>query len=115
MRCYPPPVTTLLREILVELLEIAITEAQEPYTIRITAIDTQMEKLTPTYTKIQQELSEWQVQFENEVNGQRSGITGLGPRARSIRDDQLAWRRTEATRLGEQMAHLTEEKILAGR
>jgi len=104
-----PPIPGLSKEKQAEL-KIAIDDAQAPFTGRITAIDGLMEKLSPTYTKIQLELAQWQVEFENEMNGQRSGIIGLGPRARSIRDDQLAWRRTEATRLGEQLAHLTEEK-----
>lgn len=91
-------------------LDIAITEATKPFTARITEVEEQTATLTPVYAKIQTELASWQVQFENEVNGERSGIRGLGPRARSIRDDQLAWRRTEATRLGDQLQHLTEEK-----
>ncbi|MEZ7956983.1 MAG: DUF4407 domain-containing protein [Rubritalea sp.] len=91
-------------------LDNAITEATKPFTARITEVEEQTTTLTPVYTKIQTELASWQVQFENEVNGERSGIRGLGPRARSIRDDQLAWRRTEAKRLGDQLQHLTEEK-----
>jgi len=55
------------------------------------------------------ELDHWQREFENEVNGQRSGIVGLGPRARSIQTDQLAWRRDEATRIGEMLKYLTEQ------
>lgn len=104
-----PPIPGLSKEKQAELKN-AIKDAQEPFTTRITAIDAQMQKLEPAYTTVQTELAAWQVQFEKEVNGQRSGIIGLGPRAKSIRDDQLAWRRTEATRLGEQMAHLTTEK-----
>ncbi|BDS06819.1 hypothetical protein NT6N_18590 [Oceaniferula spumae] len=91
-------------------LKASIAEATKTFSDRVTAIDTEVAKLSPQYTKIQQELAMWQEQFEKEVNGQRSGIRGLGPRARSIRDDQLAWRRTEATRLGEQLKHLTSEK-----
>ena len=91
-------------------LKAAIAEATKPFTARVKEVDAESAKLSPSYTKIQQELADWQVQFENEVNGQRSGIVGLGPRAKSIRDDQLAWRRTEASRLGDQMKHLTEEK-----
>lgn len=91
-------------------LDAAIVEATKPYKARITEIEEKIDTLTPLNTKIQTELASWQVEFENEVNGQRSGLPGLGPRARSIRDDQLAWRRTEAARLGEQLQHLTEEK-----
>lgn len=91
-------------------LKASIAEATITFTDRVTAIDADVAVLSPQYTKIQQEQALWQEQFENEVNGQRSGIRGLGPRARSIRDDQLAWRRTEAARLGEQLKQLTEEK-----
>ena len=93
-----------------EKLKTSITEATQTFTGRVTDIDTEVAKLTPQYTKIQQEQAHWQEQFEKEVNGQRSGIRGLGPRARSIRDDQLAWRRTEAARLGALLKSLSEEK-----
>ena len=91
-------------------LKASIGEATRTFAERVTAIDTEVAAVSPQYTKIQQEQAHWQEEFEKEVNGQRSGIRGLGPRARSIRDDQLAWRRTEATRLGDQLKYLTEEK-----
>ena len=90
-------------------LKAAVTEATKPFQDRIDKIDEKVDTLQPEYTKIQKEQAHWQEEFEKEVNGQRSGIRGLGPRARSIRDDQLAWRRTEAARMGEQLKHLTEE------
>ena len=88
----------------------AISEATAPSMERIAGIDKESAVLTPQYTKLQAELSSWQTEFEREVNGQRSGIVGLGPRARSIQDDHLAWRRAEATRLGSVLKHLTAEK-----
>jgi hypothetical protein len=91
-------------------LKKSIDEATQTFTTRVTAIDEEVVKVTPQYEKIQQEQAYWQEQFEREVNGQRSGIRGLGPRARSIRDDQLAWRRTEAARLGALLKSLSEEK-----
>ncbi len=91
-------------------LDTAVAEATEPTLTRLAAVKTEITELTPTYTTIQTELSSWQTEFEREVNGQRSGIVGLGPRARSIQDDQLAWRRTEAIRLGGLLEHLTAEK-----
>ncbi|MGB0775416.1 MAG: DUF4407 domain-containing protein, partial [Akkermansiaceae bacterium] len=91
-------------------LKASIGEATSTFTGRVDAITNEIATLTPQYTKIQQEQAHWQEQFEKEVNGQRSGIRGLGPRARSIRDDQLAWRRTEAERLGAQLKSLSEEK-----
>lgn len=91
-------------------LKAAIQEATTPFATRLEANEKQAVELTPTYTKIQEELAFWQAEFEKEVNGQRSGIIGLGPRARSIQDDQLAWRREEARRLGSLLEHLTAEK-----
>ena len=91
-------------------LKKAIDEATAPARDRLTAIDKQTAELTPAYTKIQGELAFWQSEFEREVNGQRSGIIGLGPRARSIQDDQLAWRRQETARLGNLLEHATAEK-----
>jgi hypothetical protein len=91
-------------------LKASIAEATQTFTERVTAIAADMVILSPQYTKIQQEQAHWQEQFEKEVNGQRSGIRGLGPRARSIHDDQLVWRRAESARLGEQLKNLTEEK-----
>lgn len=91
-------------------LEKAVDEATAPAKTRIAALDRQAATLRPESTKLQAELSSWQVEFEREVNGQRSGIIGLGPRARSIQDDQLAWRRAEAARVGGILEHLTAEK-----
>jgi hypothetical protein len=105
----PSPIAGLTAQQQTEL-KTAMADATKTYTDRITVIDTEVATLSPQYTKIQQEQAHWQEQFEKEVNGQRRGMRGLGPRARSIRDDQLAWRRTEAARLGEQLKHLTEEK-----
>ena len=73
-------------------------------------MDAQLEELTPQYTTLQTELGFWQTEFEREINGQRSGLAGEGPRARSIRDDQLQPRREESRRLGGLMEHLTQEK-----
>jgi hypothetical protein len=91
-------------------LDKAIAEATGPSRERLAAGEKESATLAPQYTTVQTELSTWQKEFEREVNGQRSGIVGLGPRARSIQDDQLAWRRTEATRLGGVLEHLSAEK-----
>ena len=88
----------------------AIHEATAPFTDRLKTIDTQSEELTPEYSKLQGELGFWQAEFERELNGQRSGMKGEGPRARSIRSDQLEPRREESRRLGGLLEHLTAEK-----
>lgn len=103
------PIAGLTSEQQIELKK-AISEATNPAQERLIASDKLNAELTPSYTKIQQELAFWQSEFEREVNGQRSGILGLGPRARSIQDDQLAWRREEAKRLGSLLERQTTEK-----
>ena len=80
------------------------------YTLKIESIDEDFTTTEAKYSNLQEELDHWQREFENEVNGQRSGIVGLGPRARSIQTDQLAWRRDEATRIGEMLQYLTEQR-----
>ena len=91
-------------------LKAATEEATKPFTDRLTAIEAQSTELTPQYTKLQTELGFWQAEFERELNGQRSGLSGEGPRARSIRSDQLEPRREESKRMGGLLEHLTAEK-----
>jgi len=93
-----------------EELDAAITNATAPYRGRLKLIDTQSAELSPLYTKLQTELGFWQTEFERELNGQRSGLLGEGPRAKSIRADQLIPRREESKRLGSLLEHLTAEK-----
>ncbi len=82
---------------------------------KIEAVDAEFADMQTKYAALQTELDTWQKEFEREVNGQRSGIVGLGPRAKSIQADQLAWRRDEAKRMSETLAYLTEQRnALAG-
>jgi hypothetical protein len=91
-------------------LKQATEEATAPFRARLAVIDAQAAELTPQYAKLQAELGFWQTEFERELDGQRSGLVGEGPRARSIRDDQLVPRREESKRLGGLLEHLTGEK-----
>ncbi len=91
-------------------LKKATEEATKASGTGLAAVEKEIATLTPQYTTLQSDLSHWQSEFEREVNGQRSGIIGLGPRARSIQDDHLVWRRTEAIRVGALLEHLTAEK-----
>lgn len=91
-------------------LKKATDEATKPFTERLSAVEAQSAELTPEYNKVQTELGYWQAEFERELNGQRSGLSGEGPRARSIRSDQLDPRREDARRLGGMLEHLTTEK-----
>jgi hypothetical protein len=91
-------------------LKTATDEATKPFRARLDVINTQADELSPQYAKLQTELGFWQAEFERELNGQRSGLRGEGPRARSIRADQLEPRRTETQRIGALLEHLSAEK-----
>ena len=91
-------------------LDASIAEATKPYTDRLKVVQDQSDELTPTYAKLQTELGFWQTEYERELNGQRSGLVGEGPRARSIKADQLEPRRTESQRIGALLEHLSAEK-----
>ena len=91
-------------------LKAAIDASIEPFRERLGVIETQTAEFSPPYATLQTELGFWQAEFERELNGQRSGMRGEGPRARSIRSDQLEPRREESKRLGGLLDHLTAEK-----
>ena len=91
-------------------LKAAIDEATAPFRERLLVVESQASEFSPQYTKLQTDLGYWQAEFERELNGQRSGLSGEGPRARSIRSDQLEPRREESKRLGSLLEHLTAEK-----
>lgn len=92
--------------------EAKIAEAVAPGKLRLETLDTEMAKLSTDYQKIAAELNQWQTEFEREVNGQRSGIIGLGPRAKSIQEDQLTWRRAESSRLSGVLDTLTKNRVI---
>ncbi|MGB6221608.1 DUF4407 domain-containing protein [Haloferula sp.] len=91
-------------------LDSSIADATAPFTERLKVVQSQYDELSPQYAKIQTELGFWQTEYERELNGQRSGLVGEGPRAKSIKADQLEPRRTEAQRMGGLLEHLTSEK-----
>lgn len=91
--------------------ETKISEAVAPGKTRLEALDKEMAKLSADYQKIAAELNHWQTEFEREVNGQRSGIIGLGPRAKSIQEDQLTWRRAESARLSGVLDTMTKNRV----
>lgn len=93
----------------VQELKAAVAEARNPYDEKVTAYETEFADAKEKSTTLAVESDHWQKEFEREVNGQRSGIVGLGPRAKSIRDDQLSWRRDEAKRLAGQLEFLTAD------
>ncbi len=91
--------------------EAKIGEATAPGKLRLEKLDADMAKVSADYQKIAAELNQWQTEFEREVNGQRSGIIGLGPRAKSIQEDQLKWRRAESARLSGLLDTLTQNRV----
>jgi len=91
-------------------LKKAIDAAVAPFAARLKEIEPQLTSLLPEYSKAQSELEFWQSEYERELNGQRSGLVGEGPRARSVHADQLEPRRQESARLAGLIQHLTAEK-----
>ncbi|MGB1129856.1 MAG: DUF4407 domain-containing protein, partial [Haloferula sp.] len=91
-------------------LDASIAESTKPFTDRLEVVQAQADELSPTYATLQTELGYWQTEYERELNGQRSGLVGEGPRARSIKSDQLEPRRTESQRIGALLEHLSTEK-----
>lgn len=90
--------------------EARIAEAVAPGKLRLEALNKDLAKTSADYQKIAAELNQWQTDFEREVNGQRSGIIGLGPRAKSIQEDQLMWRRAESARLSNALDTMTRTR-----
>lgn len=91
-------------------IEAATAEATATTRENLAKADKELETLQADARKLQGELDFWQREFEREVNGQRSGLVGLGPRARSVQDDQLVWRREETKRQALAMENLTRER-----
>ena len=91
-------------------LKKTIDAAVAPFAARLREIEPQLTSLLPQYSKVQSELEFWQSEYERELNGQRSGLVGEGPRARSVHADQLEPRRQESARLAGLIQHLTAEK-----
>lgn len=91
-------------------MEAAAAEATAGLRANLGNVEKELETAQTDARKLQGELDFWQREFEREVNGQRSGIVGLGPRARSVQDDQLVWRREEAKRQALALENLTKER-----
>jgi len=105
-----PSVLSSLDQEVQDALEARISEATAPYDARLALIETQLTENEGTYATLQSELDHWQREFERELDGQRSGLAGLGPRAKSIQSDHLEWRRSESQRLGSIIESLTSQR-----
>ncbi len=91
-------------------LDQKLAEASAPLREKISELEKQLAAEDAASKKLQAELDFWQKEFERELNGQRSGIIGLGPRAKSIQTDQLTWRRDESKRLSAVVESLTFQR-----
>ena len=91
-------------------LEKKVGEATAPLKVKVGEVEKQLATEDAASKKLQVELDLWQKEFERELNGQRSGIIGLGPRAKSIQTDQLTWRRDESKRLSAVVESLTLQR-----
>ncbi len=94
-------------------LEAKITESSAPQREQLATLEKQIVTQETANKTLSEELNHWQTEFEREINGQRSGIVGVGPRAKSIQDDQLAWRRLESKRLASVLEALTGQRTAA--
>lgn len=93
-------------------LEAKVAEATGPLREKVAEVEKLLAAEDAAAKKLQVELDFWQKEFERELNGQRSGIVGLGPRAKSIQTDQLTWRRDESKRLSSVVESLTAQRNL---
>lgn len=87
-----------------------ITAAQAPIMAQIALVDKDISDTEAQRKSLQAEIDHWQEQFEKEISGKRSGMTGIGPRAQGIQNDQLAPRRAESQRLGSLLDARTRER-----
>jgi len=93
-----------------EALDEQIAQATQSQRERLAELDEQLNRFQQRYGEVQKELSTWQQTYEAEISGERSGSAGIGPRARSIEQDQLNPRREEVKRLSRLMENLTEQR-----
>ncbi|MBU6300376.1 MAG: DUF4407 domain-containing protein [Verrucomicrobia bacterium] len=85
-------------------LDKRIEESTKALKADLTKLETATAELEARKAELQTEINDWQKQFEDELNGKRSGRPGKGPRSDSILQDQLAPRRTDMTRMTTELA-----------
>jgi len=93
-----------------DAVEEQIAQSTEAQRTQIRELDQQLSQHTERYSAVQEELTRWQQEYEAEIDGSRSGTAGIGPRAKSIQEDQLTPRRAEAQRLGTLLENLTNQR-----
>lgn len=73
-------------------------------------IDGRIEAFKTERDQVREDLEKWQETYDEEVRGVRSGRAGIGPNARAIERDHLAWRRDEIERLNGVIRGLYDER-----
>lgn len=77
---------------------------------RFADIDAQIDSYKDERATVRRDLERWQATYDEEVRGIRSGKSGVGPNARAIERDHLAWRRDEVQRLNGMIKNLTDQR-----
>lgn len=91
-------------------MEEQVEQATTAKRAQLANLDAQLEKHNSDLAKVREDYSKWQEEYDAEISGNRGGPAGIGPRAKSIEADQLAWRRTETARLTELVTSLTKQR-----
>lgn len=73
-------------------------------------IDRQIREYKLEKEEIRGDLEQWQMVYDEEVRGIRSGRAGIGPNARAIERDHLVWRRDEIKRLNGVISDLSAKR-----
>jgi len=92
------------------LLKQRTDDAAKPFQQELANLETSLKAAEARRAQLQTEMDDWQRQYEAEIGGARSGVSGIGPRARSIEADQLSWRRADLQRLREEVATLSTRR-----
>lgn len=83
----------------------------KPFEEELANLDKEKGTLLESQRTFKAEIIHWQAEYEAELDGTRSGKAGIGPRARSIERDQLAWRRKEAERISRELERVDNTRF----
>lgn len=85
--------------------------AADDHSAQLALIDHQIATQSDQRNLLQEQITKWQQSYEAEVAGNGiSGIAGIGPEARRILNDELAWRQEDLRRISEELTKLAAEK-----
>ncbi|RFC44016.1 MAG: protein of unknown function DUF4407/DUF4407 [Verrucomicrobia bacterium] len=92
------------------LLNQRIETAAKPFQKELDELEELIKTGQARRAVLQQEVDDWQKQFEAELGGTRSGKGGVGPRSNTILKTQLEPRKEEQNRLGTDLAAWTARR-----